>query len=50
MPLVPVITALFPKRVTTTERVGRAMLAVARDGHPKAILENADIDAAGSPP
>jgi|SRR5450432_961543 len=48
-PFVPSITALFPKQVTTTERVGRAMLAVARDGHPKAILENADIDAAGSP-
>jgi hypothetical protein len=40
--------ALFPKHVTTTERVGRAMLAVARSGHPKAILENADIDEAGA--
>jgi uncharacterized protein YbjT (DUF2867 family) len=47
-PFVPVIVALFPKHVTTTERVGRAMLSVARNGHPKAILENADIDAAGA--
>ena len=47
-PFVPVISALFPRHVTTTERVGRAMLAVARSGHPKAILENADIDAAGA--
>jgi uncharacterized protein YbjT (DUF2867 family) len=47
-PLVPLIVALFPKHVTTTERVGRAMLAVARGGHPKAILENADIDAVGA--
>jgi len=49
-PFVPIITTLFPKQVTTTERVGRAMLAVARGGHPKAILENADIDAAGAGP
>jgi uncharacterized protein YbjT (DUF2867 family) len=47
-PFVPVISALFPRHVTTTERVGRAMLAVARRGHPKAILESADIDAAGA--
>jgi len=44
-----VISALLPKHITTTERVGRAMLAVARSGHPKAILESADIDAAGAP-
>ena len=49
-PFVPLVSALFPKYVTTTERVGRAMLAVARSGHPKAVLENADIDAAGAPP
>jgi uncharacterized protein YbjT (DUF2867 family) len=47
-PLYPVIAALFPSHVTTTERVGRAMLSVARKGHPKAILENDDIDAAGA--
>src|ERR1019366_4364478 len=47
-PFVPIITALFPKQVTTTERVGRAILAVARGGHPKAVLENADIDASGA--
>ncbi len=47
-PLVPLLAALFPRQITTTERVGRAMLAVARHGHPKAILESADIDAAGA--
>jgi uncharacterized protein YbjT (DUF2867 family) len=46
-PVVPLIAMLFPKHVTTSERVGRAMITVARKGHPKAVLENADIDAVG---
>jgi hypothetical protein len=37
---------LTPRYVTTTERVGRAMLNVARKGFAKAVLENADIDGA----
>lgn len=45
-PVFPLLKAAFPRQVTTTERVGRAMLNVARRGAPKAILENADIDAA----
>jgi hypothetical protein len=44
-PLYPVLNALIPGYVTTTEQVGRAMLAVARHGAPKAILENRDINA-----
>ena len=47
-PLYPLIAALFPKRVTTTERVGRAMLSVARNGYRTPVLENADIDAVGA--
>ena len=47
-PLVPLIRALFPKAVTTTERVGRAMLAVARRGYSKPVLEAADINAAAT--
>ncbi len=35
------------KNVTTTERVGRAMLAVAKKGAPNAIIENVDINALG---
>ena len=46
-PLYPVWRALFPKYVTTTELVGRAMLRVAREGAPKKLLENADISALG---
>lgn len=45
-PLVPLIRRLFPDAVTTTERVGRAMLAVARRGYPKPVLEAADINRA----
>jgi uncharacterized protein YbjT (DUF2867 family) len=47
-PLYPVWKALFPRHVTTTEQVGRAMLAVARRGAPQRVLESADIDAAGT--
>ena len=41
--------ALFPDYVTTTEVLGRAMIAVARSGYPKRVLENRDINAAGAP-
>jgi uncharacterized protein YbjT (DUF2867 family) len=47
-PLVPVLRALFPRYVTTTEQIGRAMLAVARQGAPKRILESPDITAAAA--
>jgi uncharacterized protein YbjT (DUF2867 family) len=43
-PLLPWLYRRFPKYVTTTEQVGRAMLEVARRGAPKPVLENADID------
>jgi uncharacterized protein YbjT (DUF2867 family) len=44
-PLYPVLKAVFPRHVTTTEQVGRAMLAVARGGYPQQVLENSDINA-----
>jgi uncharacterized protein YbjT (DUF2867 family) len=43
-PLYPVWKLLFPKYVTTTECVGRAMLNVAKRGAPKSVLENRDIN------
>ncbi|HEV8247381.1 MAG TPA: NAD-dependent epimerase/dehydratase family protein [Polyangiaceae bacterium] len=49
-PLFPLLKLLFPAQVTTTERVGRAMLNVARFGAAKPVLENADIDAAADAP
>jgi uncharacterized protein YbjT (DUF2867 family) len=42
-PLLPMLLRTFPKHVTTTEQVGRAMLRVAKQGYPKAVLEAADI-------
>jgi uncharacterized protein YbjT (DUF2867 family) len=43
-PLFPLWNALFPHHVTTTQRVGRAMLAVARRGAPRSVLETRDIN------
>ena len=45
-PLLPMLLRAFPKHVTTTEQVGRAMLRVAKQGYPKAVLEAADIASA----
>jgi len=42
-PLFPMLNALFPKYVTTTEQVGLAMLAVAKQGHPAPVVENEAI-------
>jgi hypothetical protein len=43
-PLLPLLYALFPKYVTTTEQIGCAMLTVAKQGAPKSILETSDIN------
>jgi uncharacterized protein YbjT (DUF2867 family) len=45
-PLLPVLHAALPNHVLTTEQIGRAMLAVARYGFPKRVLESRDIRAA----
>ena len=47
-PLFPLIGALG--LMTTTERVGRAMLRVVREGSPRPILTNADINRLGTEP
>jgi uncharacterized protein YbjT (DUF2867 family) len=43
-PLLPLLKGRFPKYVTTTEQIGRAMLKVAKQGWPKPVLESADIN------
>lgn len=43
-PLYPAMKSLFPKFATNTEQVGRAMIEVARNGAPKQILENKDLN------
>ena len=44
-PLLPLLRPAFHRYVTTTEHVGRAMLAVAMRGSSKTVLENDDINA-----
>lgn len=44
-PIFPLWRRLAPGSMTTTEQVGRAMLAVARHGAPKPVLEVGDINA-----
>jgi uncharacterized protein YbjT (DUF2867 family) len=44
-PFIPLLMAMFPKYVTTTEQLGRAMIRVARQGFPKPVLESQDINA-----
>jgi hypothetical protein len=41
---VPLVTALLPKYATTTERLGRAMIKVAKHGATKRVLESRDIN------
>jgi uncharacterized protein YbjT (DUF2867 family) len=45
-PLMLVARVVAPSLITDTERVGRAMLGVARKGFPKQVLENPDINVA----
>ena len=42
-PLYPVLRALFPRAITSTEHLGRVMLRLARSGYSKPVLEPADI-------
>ena len=44
-PLFPILRRLFPNAVTTTGRVGRAMIELARSGAPERVLESRDINA-----
>lgn len=42
-PLFPIVRAVAPGWVITTEELGRAMIRAARHGAPKRILENRDL-------
>jgi hypothetical protein len=44
-PLYPLLRRVFPRAVTTTEAVGRAMIEVAVHGAPNQVLDNAAINA-----
>lgn len=43
-PLFPILKRLFPNGVTTTEQLGRAMIAVAKHGAPATIVDTAAIN------
>jgi uncharacterized protein YbjT (DUF2867 family) len=43
-PLLSLLNRVAPKYMTTTEQVGRAMIKVAREGYPRAVLESEDIN------
>jgi uncharacterized protein YbjT (DUF2867 family) len=47
-PLYPVVRRAVPGHVTTTEAIGRAMIAVADRGYERQVLLNADINAAAA--
>ncbi len=47
-PLLPLLTRAFPAFMTTTERIGRAMLKVSRVGAPKVVLKSRDINHFGA--
>ncbi len=42
-PFFPLVRLLAPGSLVTTEELGRAMLRLAREGHPKGILESRDL-------
>ncbi|SNT52981.1 hypothetical protein SAMN05216374_4602 [Tardiphaga sp. OK246] len=47
-PLWTLLVRVAPKYVTTTEKVGRAMIRVVRNGYSKPILETPDINQVGA--
>jgi hypothetical protein len=48
-PPMPLLRALAPGQVTTTELLGRAMIEAAASGAPKRVLASADINALAKP-
>jgi len=48
--LLPLAKAIAPSYVTTTDRLGRAMVRLAKQGTNKRVLESADIDELGKEP
>jgi hypothetical protein len=43
-PLLSWLVRVAPNHMTTSERMGRAMISVVRNGYPSPILESADIN------
>jgi uncharacterized protein YbjT (DUF2867 family) len=47
-PLWSLLNRIAPNSITTTEKLGRAMIRAVRGGYPKPILETPDINQAGA--
>jgi uncharacterized protein YbjT (DUF2867 family) len=43
-PILPLLKRMFPRSITSTEQISRAMLAIAKRGAPKVILDPVDIN------
>ena len=48
-PLLPLVRAIAPGAVISTEELGRAMIRTARQGAPRRVLETRDLRALGAP-
>ena len=46
--LIPLVRFFAPNAITTTEAIGKAMIAIAQDGAPKKLLDPKDINAAAA--
>lgn len=46
-PFLTILVVVSPNSITTTERVGRAMIAVARSGSPHPVVETREINRLG---
>jgi uncharacterized protein YbjT (DUF2867 family) len=47
-PILPLAKRFFPKYVTSTAEMGRAMIRVAKEGNPKPVIEALDIHRIGA--
>jgi len=47
-PLWSLLNRIAPNSITTTEKLGRAMIRAVRSGYPMPILETPDINQAGA--
>ena len=48
-PLLPLVRAVAPDAVVTTEELGGAMIRAARQGAPQRVLESRDLRTLGAP-
>jgi hypothetical protein len=46
--VLPLLRRAFPNSISTTREIGQAMLAVARNGWPRPVLEAKDIHKAAT--